>query len=160
MRPIQRRNRDQVEIGKQQVEPYPPKHHALQHHKHAPAHSRPCADHANPGGQHPEHHHQNQVRCDPRQRYDDIATSVLPVIPGVHRYWLGTAEEKPPTRAEPQHGRQQNAHPRIDVFEGIHGQPSERLGRTIPLTKGRVPVGILVRHHGNDQHREHQEKFD
>jgi hypothetical protein len=98
-----------------------------------------------------------EVHEDPGQRDDDVTALVVTIVARIDRHRLGPAEDR--CADERQERRQQHRHERIDVLERIPGEAAKRIGGEIALLHGRVPVGVLVGDHGEQQHGRDEEEL-
>ena len=83
---------------------------------------------------------------------------IIAELPGDHRDRLGATEGELPAGGEPEDRRHQHRQPGIDVRQRIERQPAQHVRGVVTLPEGRVPVGIFMRHQGEDQHRQGEDE--
>ena len=153
MRAVERRDRHEVEDDQHEVDGHPVDHHDLQDAHGLPGGRGDAADEAEERDTDREDHGEGQVARDPRQRHDDVAPAIVPVIARVHGHRLGAAEHDLPVGGEPHHEGHQDGEERVDVLDRVPGETTQVARGGVTLLERCVSVRVLVRDDGKQQNR-------
>ena len=154
MRPVERRNRNQVECREHKIEQNSKDEHQLENRRTGSE----CRDSA--ANQIDEQDHGHTEECnDNVGRYtgegnDDVALLEVCVIAGIYRHRFRTAECN--SSGNECQKRKDDREERIYVLCGIPGESAELVCGGVAVSERRVAVRIFVRDHREEQDRRDQ----